>query len=306
MQEICTDSLNWKTAGMGNSELYCGDCRTVFEDCYRVHGHDRTDIRLGCNSMDCPVCHYRIAVREAYKAVSRLRGLWTECRKYGLDLGRPVHMMTSPPPELYHYFSTASMYSKINQMNLHHLKDIGVIGGCTVTHRVRGKPYLIRQYKAREIDLKDAWHFHTVGFMPDGHKVRSDAFYDATGWVYKAIPIIKKGGARNVIAYEVNHAANYGTSSGSSHLLRWWGASSYNAMKLIERRSKEIKACKVCECDKHRYFEDYDNDQGEAYKVTVARQVTLTPAQLAKVASRLSQERKPRPVEISAYVGVIQ
>lgn len=256
--------------------------------------------------MDCPVCHYRIAVREAYKAVSRLRGLWEECRKYGLDLGRPVHMMTSPPPELYHYFATAPMYAKINQMNLNHLKEIGVIGGCTVTHKVRGKPYVIRQYKARAVELPDAWHFHTVGFIPDGHKVRSDAFYAATGWIYKNIPIVTKGGARNVIAYELNHAANYGTATGSSHLLRWWGATSYNAMRLIETKRREIKPCKVCEADKHRYYEDYENDQGEAYRTTVTRQVRLTPEQLAKVEARLSQERRPRPTEITAYAEVTQ
>lgn len=257
--------------------------------------------------MDCPTCHYRIAVREAYKAVARLRGLWEECRKYGLDLGRPVHMVTSPPPEEYHRFNTAQLFSKVNNENLNHLKAIGVIGGCTVTHRVRGKPYIIRQYKAHEIELPEAWHFHTVGFMPDGHKIRSDAFYDATGWIYKAIPILKKGGARNVIAYELNHAANYGTATGGSHLLRWWGASSYNSMKLIQSKAREIKPCKVCEADKHRYFETYDADQGEAYQVKVTRQVRLTPEQLAKVAARMTNhELRPRPTEITAYVEVMQ
>lgn len=301
MQEICTESLKWDTAGMGDTELYCGDCRTVFEDCYRVQGHDLEHIKLGCNKMTCPVCHYRIAVRESYKAVARLRGLWEQCRIYGLDLGRPVHLVTSPPPEEYHNFSTLQQYSKINNRNLKYLRDIGLIGGCTSLHRIRGKPHVIKQYKARKIDLKDAWHWHTVGFMPEGHKIDSPAFYDATGWVYKNIPIVTKGGARNIIAYELNHAAGYQTAAGHSHLLRWWGATSYNAMKITITKTMEIKHCQACDAEKHRYWESYDQDQGEARICNTIRETHLSPAQLARVASKIRQDLKPRHELITLY-----
>lgn len=269
-----------------------------------MQGHDLAHVKLGCNRIECPECHYRIAVREAYKAVARLRGLWHECRIYGLDLGRPAHVVTSPPPDEYHNFKNLNLYSKINKRNQQYLKEIGIIGGCTTIHRVRGKPHAIKAYKAGKIELKDAWHWHTVGFMPEGHKIDSPAFYDATGWIYKNIPIITKGGARNVIAYELNHAAAYQVTTGHSHLLRWWGATSYNNMRLIETKTKEIKECKACKADKHRYWETYDDDQGEAFQVKVDRQIQLTPSQLARVASRISAARTPRPEKITEYQEV--
>lgn len=291
---------------MGNPGIYCGDCRTVFEDCCRVQGHDLTRIKLGCNDLNCPVCHYRMAVREAYKANSRLMGFWNECYKYGFDLGNPCHVITSPPASEYHCFDTAEDYSKINQRNLHYLKDIGLIAGCTVPHMIRGNSHMIRRYKAHEIDLSPSWHWHTVGFMPYGHKIKSDAFYAATGWVYKVIPIVKEGGQKNVLAYELNHAARYGTAKSSSHLLRWWGATSYNAMRLIESRTRKILECKACGSEKHRYYESYQEDQGEAYRVLVDRKVQLTLEQLERIRVKLGLdpvELVPRYEKITEYGG---
>ncbi|HEY9758863.1 MAG TPA: hypothetical protein V6C97_27085, partial [Oculatellaceae cyanobacterium] len=183
-------------------------------------------------------------------------------------------------------------------------KEIGIIGGCTTLHRVRGKPYIIKQYKERKISLPDAWHWHTVGFMPDGHKIDSKAFYEASGWVYKNIPIVSKGGARNIIAYELNHAAGYPTSTGHSHLLRWWGSTSYNAMKLVQKRTSTVKQCTNCSADKHRYWETHDQDQGEARAVKVEREILLTSDQLARVASKIRQDLKPRSEFITQYEGV--
>jgi len=301
VQDICTE-FKIATVGCEDPTPICGDVKTAFEDCCHTEGHDRTPIKLGCNTWGCNICHYKKAVREAYKANARLNGVWEECYKYGIDLYRPVHLLTSPPPEEYHRFYDRKAYATVNTQNVKYLKEIGLIGGCTATHQVRGNTDAIRQYKAGTTALKDSWHFHSVGFMPDGHKIDSKAFYDATGWIYKNIPIITKGGARNVIAYELNHAASYKTETGASHLLRWWGALSYNAVRVVEKQHKEIKLCHVCKADKHRYYDDYQTDQGEAYEITLERRVTLTPAQFSKVASVVPQPLKPRPTTITAYV----
>lgn len=290
------------TVGMGEPEPYCGDMYTLFEDCSHVENHDRENLRLGCNSWECQLCHYKKATREAYKAAARINGLWVEAYKYGIDLYMPVHVITSPPPAEYHRFAAKDDYAKINAHNVKYLKSIGVIGGCTATHRIRGTAKQVRAYQAHQIALKDSWHFHTVGYMPDGHKIDSGAFYEATGWVYKTIPIKSRKGVRNVVAYELSHAASYRPGgSGSGHLLRWWGVTSYNQMRVLEKELRELKLCKVCKADKHRYSENYQNDQGEAFSITTQREVSLTSGQLAKVASLVSQSLKPRPATITAY-----
>lgn len=290
------------TVGCGQPSAMCGDVRTIFEDCSRVELHDRTPVTLGCNTWDCVLCHYKKAARESYKAAARLNGLWTEAYKYGVDLHWPVHIITSPPPDEYHRFKTPDSYAKINAQNVKLLKNIGVIGGCTATHRIRGSAKSIRDHKAHKITLADSWHYHTVGYMPEGHKIDSDAFYEATGWIYKTIPLRARAGARNVIAYEVSHAASYRPGgSGSGHLLRWWGVTSYNQLRILETETKTVKLCKVCTADKHRYFEDYQNDRGEAYDIKTERSVQLTPGQLAKVAALVNQPLRPRPTTIEAY-----
>lgn len=283
------------TVGMGEQEPQCGDIRTVFEDCSHVQGHDRTPVKLGCNEWYCPICHYKKAVRESYKANARLAGLWLEAYKYGVDLGRPVHFITSPPKSEYHCFHDKKDYRKIVTRNTKYLQAIGLIGGICVTHAIRGTAKQVKAYKAHQIDLNESWHFHTVGFMPDGHKIDSSEFYASTGWVYKNLPIITKGGARNVIAYELNHAA----TTDAHHILRWTGITGYAMMRVIEKEKREIKLCQECSADKHRYLEDYHNDRGAAYSVKVERAVKLTSAQLARVAAKVNQPLRPRPEHLT-------
>lgn len=305
MQGICTESLNWTTSGMGERSLYCGDQLSAFEDCSSVQGHDVKHIRLGCRKLTCPDCHYNAAARESHKVKARLQGFYDEAYKAGYDLGLPIHIITSPPEDEYHNFTAINLFSKINKRNLDHLKNIGIIGGCTVLHQVRGKPKIIRLYKERKIALPASWHWHTVGFMPEGHLINSDAFYDATGWVYKNKGARPFEGMRKTISYELNHAATYQGKSHGSMALRWWGATSYNAMTLIQKRTTAVKLCNTCTAEKHRYWESYDQDQGEARRVTITRDVSLSPVQLARLAGKIRQVPKPRPELITLYEGVM-
>lgn len=294
---------------MGKSLYYCGDVRTKWEDCSAVEGDDLVPIKLGCTRMECPICHYRIAVREAYKAYDRLDGFRKQCSYHGLDVGEPVHMIISPPPEIYSHFGYREGYSKINDQAIRLLQDVGVIGGSFVWHQVRGKPWQIKKYKAGELQLKVSWHGHAVGYMPSSWLIKSNDFYESTGWIYKNIPIVTKGGARNVIAYELNHAAVYTTDTvrtrlirrrhsavdellpekaRTSHALRWFGALSYNQLKCVETRTKSVKLCRRCDADKHRYFETRADDQGEAYQFKRTRQYTLSDSQFESVLRRLA------------------
>lgn len=308
MQEIGTgDILKWDTVGrIGPTSLSCGDVRTVFEDCSTVQGHDRTAIKLGCNSYGCTVCHYRRVAREAKKAYSRLSGLGVECYRRGLDLGDLRHVVLSPPPEQRELFLTRSGYQKLNKKALRYYQDVGVIGGALCWHMVRGSPREIKAYKQHQLNLELSPHTHTVGYMPEGHKINSDAFYEATGWIYKNIPIVTSGGALNVLAYELSHAAIYPTATGSSHVLRWWGATSYNRISVQVETTRIPKTCQECSAEKHRYHEDYDQDLGVAHDIKEKRSYDLNTKQFGAIVQKFTTPPalRPRPGKITEYAGV--
>lgn len=249
----------------------------------------------------------RRVYREAAKAYRRLLGLKDDCYRKGLDLGELRHVMVSPPPEQRELFLTKDGYGKLNKKALRYFQDIGVIGGAGCWHLVRGKPSVIRAYKRHELELPLSPHMHTVGYMPEGHQVNADNFHEATGWIYKNIPIVTQGGAANVLHYELSHAAHYPTSTGMSHALRWWGASSYSKIKVQLELEREQKLCHDCKADLHKYQESYDCDLGPAVRIREIRKFTLTPTQFEGVVKRLSspQPLKPRPEQITAYEGVM-
>lgn len=291
MQEICTESIEWITNGRGQALPSCGDVRSVFADCSRTWGHDIERIKLGCNTWACPTCCFRRAWREARDIVKRLHGCQAAARKHDVDLGEIRHLVLSSgdprDPDTLEPYLQLPTYRKIRAQAIHYSQAIGMIGGTAIIHAVRGPPAHIRAYQAHQKELPFSPHFHLVGFMPEGFQVASPAFYDATGWIYKNMPIYSKGGEFELTKYELGHAARFVTSSGHmSQLYSWWGCSSYNQVTVKLREERTIKECRVCKADKHKYTEDYALDLGEMVKVKESRLFSLAPAQLARLLAR--------------------
>lgn len=314
MQEISTDALNWVTVGRGQAKPSCGDIRSVFGDCSRTWGHDVERIKLGCNTWDCPACCYRRAWREARDVVHRLHGCQAAGRKHGVDLGEIRHLVMSSgdprEPATLEPYQELTSYRKIRAQAIDYAQIIGMIGGTAIIHAVRGPPAHIRAFQAHQKELPFSPHFHLVGFMPEGFQVASPAFYEATGWIYKNMPIYSKGGEFELTKYELGHAARFASLSGHiSQAYTWWGCSSYNQVEVKTRTEKTVKACRVCRSDKHKYTEDYAMDLGELVKVKKRRVFTLSAAQLARLLTRYKVPpeawEKFRPSDQDQEQGVI-
>lgn len=306
MQEISLTILDWRMAGRNAPQPSCGDGRTKFKDCSRVQLHDRAAIIQSCHDLDCYECHHRVSAKAGYKAIDRLAGLWKTAYIAGYDLGPFVHMMLSPPASEYSRFLDSRTYTKVQKEALKYLEWIGMIGSCYCLHQKRGKPDVLDSYKLHQLELDDSWHYHAIGFMPNGWKIKSDAFYEQTGWVYKNLGDKDFEAARGTISYQLSHASYYQLATGyHSQALKWAGRCANNQMKVIEDIQKSIESCSTCGADKHVYIDDYSQDQGEATKKIVTRTVTLTPGQLAKVASRIHGPTRPRAEILPTDQGVI-
>lgn len=205
---------------------------------------------------------------------------------HGVDLGPLKHLMVSPPPRLYHLYDYPTGYQQISKITVQHYKELGMIAGCLALHQVRGPPWKITQYKKHEVELPNSWHYHAIGFIPDGLRMSYAEFNEKTGsggdgWIVKDIPIInQEDGAREALKYEMNHAAFYQGKTNSSQIIKYFGACSYTSAKCDLTIIKTEKTCKecgdtknvirdgmfVCEAYKKEEIRKYDIDEQKLKK----------------------------------------
>lgn len=188
-----------------------------------------------------------------------MRGIHDAHLKAGFELGIPVHLILSPPRSLYGSFGDLTALNKVKAQARKLAESIGIVGGCMVIHNKRGTNKQLAAYRDHYLtdqDLPDSWHFHIVGFLPQGHKIKSNVVQEKTGWVYKRIDfrVAKFKTVFNIVNYELKHAAY----NEKTHILTWFGVCAYNNVKSEKTIIKHTATCKVCGHEIHRYRDGID------------------------------------------------
>lgn len=286
--------------GTGEPLPSCGSLTSKYEACSRDHQHYQHWVPLSCNRWPCPVDFKRLARREARKAENRMRGVHDAYLKAGRDLGIPVHLILSPPPEDLGRFQDTDAYQKIKAQSRAICEKIGIVGGCMVTHNKRGSTKQMKLFQAGLLDLPDSYHFHIIGFLPNGHQLKSNELHKATGWIYKRIDFRTANfdTVYRIAKYELGHAAY----SDATHIITWFGVCSYNAVRSVTKTTSEVKTCKVCGADIHRYW-DGGEDIGESTKKRKTVAYTLELTIVNRLTARYSLPIcPPRYEDLASYV----
>jgi len=224
-------STNWRDWDLpGNGEPY-HDCGLFqWKGCLNVGGHrirtiDGQDYtgkvyvkgyKRSCARAECPVCYEKWASKEAIKSSKRLRA-------YQARYVRPIHVVISPPSE-----ECALSYPSLRKRVITHLKESGLVGGLVIVH----------PFRKFDGSWKLSPHFHAVGY---GWIKNTAEIFNKSGYVIKNLGT--RGSSRATILYQLSHAG----VKNSIHTLTWFGALSYNKLKVVITQEKEI--CPICRGD---------------------------------------------------------
>ena len=214
----------------GSGEAYgdCGDYFTV--GCLNGEAHNGSNLdgvdmtsngyfehhRKTCHRALCPICWESWANREKDKASRRLSRFVLK----GRDL-KPIHLTVSVPRRLY-----GATLSELRKQAYLSLKSVHCLGGMVIYHSKRKD--------------KVGWyfspHFHIIGY---GWIVDVRKNYFASGFIVKNIGIRKT--VEGTIWYQLSHC---GISS-HHHTVTWFGALSYNKLK-VPKELRKKRFCPIC------------------------------------------------------------
>lgn len=166
----------------------------------------------------CPTCWEKWASREAKRAVDRLSMFLLKGR-----ILEPIHVVVSIPHVDYG-LSLQQMRKKVYAA----LKRVHCIGGMVIFHSKRQH-------------MDKSWyfspHFHVVGY---GWIVDVRKNYVYSGYVVKNVGIRKT--VQGTIWYQLSHCA----VAVGKHTITWFGALSYNKLKVGRNFEKERETCPIC------------------------------------------------------------
>jgi len=204
--------------GVGyKSSKTCGEVRSAAA-CAVEPEHFKREYPLKCGKLTCPVCYPLSIAKTAKMAADRVHGFidavrcspgHTELKK---DVERWMHVVISPPPQL---FDQTDDSAKMCKIGIGIAKQLGLMGGYLIYHPYRINP----QYRDMFIDMNQAliendcstekfwsfirrdvlnlghWtkylifspHYHIVGFgfLMNVQDFHTTSFYGLPGWVYK-------------------------------------------------------------------------------------------------------------------------
>lgn len=222
-----------------------------------------------CKRGECPTCYNKWAGREANRAMRRMAQFKTRFK--------PIHVVISPS------VADASVdYSLLRDKMYDIAQEVGVIGGLAIIHPFRS---LCRQCQ-KDKDFCECYesvfdwyvspHFHLVCYgWIKGEAVGS--MYEREGWVVKNLGL--RDSVVGTIAYQlshagVHHAGGYCPVHGlnmhehdlaqeypfgrpiecrlldhetKKHTIVWFGALSYNKLKVDKSLMDEKEKCPLCE-----------------------------------------------------------
>lgn len=320
------DLLYWDTVGRRPAGPLCRavteyiDCPTdatanIPLDQKHAHG----EIKFNCHDMMCRACSKPLAFARSAIVWERLSQIQTEwyLRGYRLDF---YHFILSPPPESYYDFSTFKGLKRIERMAAAKWRELGVVGGYQVIHRVRGTDKQIRDYQDHRIKLAASWHWHNVGFgpaapiiepggvFPDGWRYvegysKSPALYSDDEWVFKMKDIAADGGARNVINYEIKHAALYSREPDGrlSNVIRPMGIASPKYSDAKPWTEILRRDCEVCGRELVRHIDGFGVEDATVQRKHKRVKVTDTQMELAARKYAMLANGPRRSSDLSAW-----
>jgi hypothetical protein len=221
-----------------------------------------------CHNYECPVCYPSAAHQAGLRIEDRLQGVTSELRRYGVNTGRPVHVILSPPPG--EFRPTDDMPTIRKNQVYRYCQDIGMIGGVVVFHPYRIIPELkaeLRQYNEKDnpdtfwrlvhqdILNLGSWsdyvywspHFHVIGYFPK-IKEKSNDFQVRTGWIYKNLKATDS--ICRTVSYLLTHHAYRPGATGYTY----FGHYSYNRAKAVSHESIiELINCERCGSVMHEW-----------------------------------------------------
>lgn len=230
------------------SAEYCKDCGKVEARFYH------------CNNWDCPTCYFWTASRAAHRLEDRLMGVQRAYSMVGKHPGRIMHITFSVPETEYEDFD----YKESRKKCIEHSKMIGVLGGSVIFHPYRiKKEYHKPLYDAMKTaglpggiwrgihdNLLgfDSWrdyvtfapHFHVLGFYPR-IVLKSNKFFELTGWMYKAIGVTQERNVYRTARYILTHHAVL-----SGQCVVYFGISSYSKTSVESVKAVTFKRCPHC------------------------------------------------------------
>jgi len=178
--------------GHGTKKHDCGEVRFAVacssDACRDEHGYSlRTK---NCGRLSCPTCRDTAIARAAARAVERIEGLTKAYEEEGQRLGPISHcqLSTSPDSPLFspEALSTREGLQKAFEKARSLLKKYcRGYGGILILHPWRQIHLDGSQCGRHDCKEPHTWtwspHFHYIGV---GWWIRSDEFYEATGWTY--------------------------------------------------------------------------------------------------------------------------
>jgi len=242
-------------------------------------------VRKSCKSLTCPACYRSGASRAAKSIERRLEGLHGEYLKASRNLGKPKHIVFSPPQNLFtiQNFTTDGGKSAANQL-IQLLDDYmrnGAYGGTVITHLERRKHHDGSECDHENCHKRHVWawgpHFHYIGY---GYMANSDYFHSATRWIYKRIEDNgQQRDIRSTAFYLLTHSANYidqatGQRKGQGYRMVGW---MHNCKGGKQQVGHDLTSCPcpLCQANLHKFGQvlnqqilptekpAWDNDQGE-------------------------------------------
>lgn len=218
----------WELPSHGKPYHDCG--KWLSKGCLNVEAHNQQGLledmaglvfirryQRTCFRAECPVCYESWAGKEAGKIAWRLQ--------YAKQRGRPIHLMVSPPVEVW----IRSTYESLRLSAYRIAKKNGFRGGSCIFH-----PYRMNK-------LTERWyfspHFHMLGFgwihgTKEGHAKH--------GWVVKNIGIRET--VSGTALYQLSHAGIHGRY----HTVTWFGKLAYNNMEKVPPEEAEEEVCPIC------------------------------------------------------------
>lgn len=251
---------------MGTGEVTSPRCNTVVavkycSDC--GHGEARYH---HCHNWDCPECYFWNASDSAYDVVQRLLGVQRANAAIGKHPGRILHVTFSVPLSEWEDFRLDKARRKLYRF----AKMVGIYGGAVVFHAYRIREEL-------KVPLLDAmkgtgligglwagvhedllglgsWksyvvlgpHFHVLGFYPHV-LMKSNVFYETTGWTYKAIGVTRTRNVFKTARYQLSHVA----IDGSLQAITYFGVAAYNMTCVETVKTITFETCPKCGSDNY-------------------------------------------------------
>lgn len=257
-QDKTSDSCNTVV-----SAEYCRDCGKVEARFYH------------CNNWDCPECYFWTASRAAHRVEDRLMGVQRAYSLVGKHPGKITHVTFSVPESEYQDFD----YKQARKNCYKYAEMVGLLGGSLVFHPYRiKKEYHKPLYDAlKSAELSggiwravhdnllglDSWrsyvffapHFHVLGYFPR-IAMKSNKFYELTGWTYKSIGITQERNVYRSARYLLTHHA---VLSGQN--VTYFGIASYSKTSVESLKTTTFKRCPSCgsedyyllECGSYRF-----------------------------------------------------